>query len=111
MAFRRVLISSEDKMSEIKTALDDFMKTAKFKSESKGVKITFKPSVKKDTLVIDVNGDGGVAVAIKLKDVARKYKADVKIKNEIGLVKAESIIRKLIRKEINETIQRYRNNR
>ena len=84
------------------------MKTAKFKSESKGVKIIFKPSVKKDTIVIDVNGDGAVPVAIKLKDVARKYKADVKMKNEIGLVKAESIIRKLIRKEINETIQRYR---
>ncbi len=82
--FRRVVASIPD--LKYKKALEDDIKRLlslpNFKSDFKDVKIEIKPSVKDDVLVIDCIGDGADSVSRKLKDLATKHKAVVKIKNE-----------------------------
>jgi hypothetical protein len=74
MAFRRVVISGE-RVEDTKNDLDGFFSNKIFKTNYPGLKhkIIVSP-VKKDTLVVDVNGDGADTVAKKVKDIAIKYK-------------------------------------
>ena len=82
MAFRRVVISGE-KVQDTKTDLDGFFSNKVFKTNYPGLKtkIILSP-VKKDTIVVDINGDGADTVAKKVKDIAIKYKMKAVIKLE-----------------------------
>jgi len=81
MAFRRLLFTS-DKLEDIKKDIERLLSTDKFKSDFKDLKTTFKPSVKDNVLIIDVNGEGADSVSKKLKDIGIKYKAKVIVRNE-----------------------------
>ena len=82
MAFRRVVISGE-KVQDTKTDLDGFFSNKVFKTNYPGLKtkVILSP-VKKDTIVIDINGDGADTVAKKVKDIGIKYKMKAVIKME-----------------------------
>jgi hypothetical protein len=81
--FRRVVATTT---AQFKKALEDDVKRLlslpNFKADFKDVKIEIKPSVKDDVLIIDCTGEGADSVSRKLKDLATKHKATVKIKNE-----------------------------
>jgi hypothetical protein len=81
--FRRVVATTT---AQFKKALEEDIKRLlslpNFKADFKDVKIEIKPSVKDDVLVIDCTGEGADSVSRKLKDLATKHKATVKIKNE-----------------------------
>jgi hypothetical protein len=82
MAFRRVVISG-DKVSETKTDLEGFFSNKIFKTNYPGLKHKLIVSpIKKDTIVVDINGDGADTVAKKVKDIAIKYKMKAVIKLE-----------------------------
>ena len=82
MAFRRVVISGE-KVQDTKTDLDGFFSNKVFKTNYPGLKtkVILSP-VKKDTIVVDVNGEGADTVAKKVKDIGIKYKMKAVIKLE-----------------------------
>lgn len=82
MAFRRVVISGE-KVQDTKTDLDGFFSNKVFKTNYPGLKtkVILSP-VKKDTIVVDINGDGADTVAKKVKDIGIKYKMKAVIKME-----------------------------
>lgn len=82
MAFRRVIFTSP-KISDVKQDVERLFSLDKFKSDFPGLKTTIKPGAKPDVLVVDVNGDGADSVSRKLKDIGTKFKADIKIRNEI----------------------------
>ena len=103
MAFRRVVISGE-KVQDTKTDLDGFFSNKVFKTNYPGLKtkIILSP-VKKDTIVVDINGDGADTVAKKVKDIAIKYKMKTVIKLEkpmsaVNEAKIVNIIKDIIRK-------------
>jgi hypothetical protein len=82
MAFRRVVISGE-KTQDTKTDLDGFFSNKVFKTNYPDLKTKIIVSpVKKDTIVVDINGDGADTVAKKVKDIAIKYKMKAIIKLE-----------------------------
>lgn len=82
MAFRRVVISGE-KVQDTKTDLDGFFSNKVFKTNYPGLKtkVILSP-VKKDTIVVDINGEGADTVAKKVKDIGIKYKMKAVIKLE-----------------------------
>jgi len=82
MAFRRVVISGE-KVQDTKTDLDGFFSNKIFKTNYPGLKhkLILSP-IKKDTIVIDINGDGADTIAKKVKDISIKYKMKAVIKLE-----------------------------
>ena len=82
MAFRRVVISGE-KVQDTKTDLDGFFSNKVFKTNYPGLKTKMIMSpIKKDTIVVDINGDGADTVAKKVKDIGIKYKMKAVIKME-----------------------------
>ena len=109
MAFRRVIFTS-NKLEDVKKDVERLFSLDKFKSDFPDLKTTIKPGAKSDVLVVDVNGDGADSVSKKLKDIGNKFKADVKIRNEIKttpikeekLEKVKNLIKEEIRKVLNE---------
>jgi hypothetical protein len=103
MAFRRVVMSGE-KVQDTKTDLDGFFLNKVFKTNYPGLKTKMILSpVKKDTIVVDINGDGADTVAKKVKDIAIKYKMKAVIKLEkpmsaVNESKLVNIIKDIIRK-------------
>jgi hypothetical protein len=82
MAFRRVVISGE-RVEDTKNDLEGFFSNKIFKTNYSGLKYKLILSpIKKDTIVIDINGDGADTVAKKVKDIAIKYKMKAVIKLE-----------------------------
>ena len=69
MAFRRVVISGE-KVQDTKADLDGFFSNKVFKTNYPGLKIKSILSPKKDTIVVDINGDGADTVAKKVEDIS-----------------------------------------
>jgi len=104
MAFRRVVISGE-RVEDTKNDLEGFFSNKIFKTNYPGLKhkIIVSP-IKKDTLVVDVNGDGADTVAKKVKDIALKYKmkAITKLEKPMSAV-SEGKIKKSELKEIIKT--------
>jgi len=84
MAFRRVIVTvpEGDNKKFVEDDIKRLFSLANFKNDFKDVKTEIKPSVKDNVLVIDLNGDGADSVSRKVKDLATKHKADVKIRNE-----------------------------
>ena len=82
-AFRRIVITSH-KAKEITKELETFTKRPEMKRDYP-VKLTIKPGVKPDTVVIDIAGPGATVMGTKLSDVAKKLDktAVVKTKTEI----------------------------
>jgi len=82
MAFRRVVISGE-RVEDTKNDLEGFFSNKIFKTNYSGLKYKLILSpIKKDTIVVDINGDGADTVAKKIKDIAIKYKMKAVIKLE-----------------------------
>lgn len=109
MAFRRVIFTS-NKLEDIKKEVERFFTLDKFKTDFPGVKTTIKPSVKSDVFIVDVNGEGADSVSRKLKDIGAKFKATVKVRNEIKttpikeekIVKVKQLIKEEVRKILSE---------
>lgn len=82
-AFRRIVITSK-KAKEITKELETFTKRTEMKRDYP-VKLTIKPGVKPDTVVVDIAGPGATVMGTKLSDVAKKLDktAIVKTKTEI----------------------------
>jgi uncharacterized Rossmann fold enzyme len=85
-AFRRIVITSH-KAKEITKELEIFTKRPEMKRDYP-VKLTIKPGVKPDTVVVDISGPGATVMGTKLSDVAKKLDktAIVKTKMEIKRV-------------------------
>ena len=85
-AFRRIVITSQ-KAKEITKELELFTKRPEMKRDYP-VKLTIKPGVKPDTVVVDIAGPGATVMGTKLSDVAKKLDkaAIVKTKLEIKRV-------------------------
>ena len=85
-AFRRIVITSQ-KAKEITKELELFTKRPEMKRDYP-VKLTIKPGVKPDTVVVDIAGPGATVMGTKLSDVAKKLDktAIVKTKMEIKRV-------------------------
>lgn len=82
MAFRRVVISGE-RVEDTKNDLEGFFSNKIFKTNYSGLKYKLILSpIKKDTIVVDINGDGADTVAKKVKDISIKYKMKAVIKLE-----------------------------
>jgi len=103
MAFRRVVISGE-KVDDTKKNLDDFLSNKVFKTNYPDlqVKVVVSP-VKKDTIVVDVNGEGADTVAKKVKDIGQKYKMKAVIKLEkpmsaVNETKLTNILKDILKK-------------
>jgi hypothetical protein len=108
MAFRRVIFTSDSKLEK----LEKEIKSKNYQTQFPDCKLTIKPSVKPDTLIVDVNGDGADSVAKKLKDLGGKYGVAVKIKTDIKLTPAnesklmkKSEFRAMIKEEILKTLK------
>lgn len=82
-AFRRIVITSH-KAKEITKELETFTKRPEMKRDYP-VKLTIKPGVKPDTIVVDIAGPGATVMGTKLSDVAKKLDktAVIKTKTEI----------------------------
>jgi hypothetical protein len=65
------------------------MKAPDFKSKYPSLKITFKPAVKDNTLIVDLNGPSATGISKKVSDYAKKHdkSAAVKIRTEPKLSK------------------------
>jgi len=85
-AFRRIVITSQ-KAKEITKELEIFTKRPEMKRDYP-VKLTIKPGVKPDTVVVDIAGPGATVMGTKLSDVAKKLDktAIIKTKMEIKRV-------------------------
>ena len=85
-AFRRIVITSQ-KAKEITKELELFTKRPEMKRDYP-VKLTIKPGVKPDTVVVDIAGPGATVMGTKLSDVAKKLDktAIVRTKTEIKRV-------------------------
>jgi hypothetical protein len=104
MAFRRIVISGE-RVEDTKNDLEGFFSNKIFKTNYPGVKYKIIVSpIKKDTLVIDVNGEGADTVSKKVKDIALKYKmkAIIKLEKPMSAV-SENKIKKSELKEFIKT--------
>jgi len=75
-----------------------------FKTNYPGLKTKLILSpVKKDTIVVDINGDGADTVAKKVKDIAIKYKMKAVIKLEkpmsaVNETKLTNILKDILKK-------------
>ena len=81
-AYRRIVITS-DKIKQIESEIKKFMDRPETK-EKFPVKSSFKPGVKPEMLVIDVEGKGATVIAIKAADIIKRIDkaATVKVRNE-----------------------------
>ena len=111
MAFRRVIYTSDSKLDIIKQDINRLMDTKTFQIQFPNCKVTIKSSVKPNTLIVDVNGEGADSVAKKLKDLGGKNGVPAKIKTDIKLapVKESNIMKKselktMIKEEIFKTL-------
>lgn len=77
-AYRRIVITS-DKIKQIESEIKKFMDRPETK-EKFPVKSSFKPGVKPEMAVIDVEGKGASVIAIKAADIAKKLDKSVVIK-------------------------------
>jgi hypothetical protein len=112
MAFRRVIFTSDSKLDTVKQDINRLIDTKNFQIKFPDCKVVIKPSVKPDTLIVDVNGEGADSVAKKLKDLGGKYGVAVKIKTDIKLTPAnesklmkKSEFRAMIKEEILKTLK------
>jgi len=85
-AFRRIVITSK-KAKEITKEMQAFAKRPEMKRDYP-VKLTIKPGVKPDTVVVDIAGAGATVMGTKLGDLAKKLDktAEIKTKKEIKRV-------------------------
>jgi hypothetical protein len=85
-AFRRIVITSS-KTKEITKEIQAFVKRPEMKRDYP-VKLTVKPGVKPNTVVVDISGAGATVMGTKLGDLAKKLDktADIKTKKEIKRV-------------------------
>lgn len=81
-AYRRIVITS-DKIKQIESEIKKFMDRPETK-EKFPVKSSFKPGVKPEMLVIDVEGKGATVIAIKATDIIKRIDktATIKVRNE-----------------------------
>ena len=81
-AYRRIVITS-DKIKQIESEIKKFMDRPETK-EKFPVKSSFKPGVKPEMLVIDVEGKGATVIAIKATDIIKRIDkaAIIKVRNE-----------------------------
>ena len=107
MAFRRVVISGE-RVEDTKENIDSFFEHKNFKSNYKDLKYkVILPPIKKDTIVIDVNGDGADTVAKKIKDIGLKYKmrAIIKLEKPMSAVKENKLTKSNLKEFIKSEIK------
>lgn len=85
-AFRRLVVTS-GKMNTIKQEVEDFIKRPNIKSDFPDAKISVKPGVKPNVLVVDVEAISGTALANKISDVVKKFDkaANIKVRKELKL--------------------------
>lgn len=85
-AFRRLVITSS-KMDVVKKEIEDFIKRPNIKSDYADMKISIKPGMKPDVLVVDVEAISGTALANKISDVVKKFDkgANIKVRKELKL--------------------------
>ena len=85
-AFRRIVITSK-KAKEITKEMQAFIKRPEMKKDYP-VKLTIKPGVIPDTVVVDIAGEGATVMGTKLGDLAKKLDktATIKTKKEIKRV-------------------------
>ena len=106
MAYRRVIFTSNDP-DIIKSDLNRLIATDKFKSDFPDLKTSFKPSVKDDVTIIDINGDGADSVSKKFKDIGIKHQAKVIVRNEIRTNPInESKLKEMIKEELRKTLKK-----
>jgi len=81
-AYRRIVITS-DKVKQIESEIKKFMDRPETK-EKFPVKSSFKPGIKPEMAVIDVEGKGASVIAIKATDIAKKLDktAIIKVRSE-----------------------------
>jgi hypothetical protein len=111
MAFRRVIFTSDSKLDTVKQDINRLIDTKNFQIKFPDCKVVIKPSVKPDTLIVDVNGEGADSVAKKLKDLGGKHGVAVKIKTDVKLTPAnesklmkKSEFRAMIKEEIQKIL-------
>ena len=99
MAFRRVVINGE-KVQDTKIDLDGFFSNKIFKTNYPDLKhkLILSP-IKKDTIVVDINGDGADTIAKKVKDIAIKYKmrAIIKLEKPMSSVANETKLKNILK--------------
>jgi len=85
-AFRRLVITSS-KMDLVKKELEDFIKRPNIKADYSDMKVSMKPGIKPDMLVVDIEAISGTALANKLSDVVKKHDkgATIKVRKELKL--------------------------
>lgn len=85
-AFRRLVIDT-GKLDLVSKEISDFIKKPNIKSDYPDAKITVKPGVKPNVLVVDVEATSGTALANKISDVAKKFDkgAKIKVRKELKL--------------------------
>jgi len=85
-AFRRLVVTS-GKMNTVKQEVEDFIKRPNIKSDFPDAKISVKPGIKPNVLVVDVEAISGTALANKISDVVKKFDkaANIKVRKELKL--------------------------
>jgi hypothetical protein len=84
MAFRRVIFTSDSKLDTVKQDINRLVDTKNFQIKFPDCKVVIKPSVKPDTLIVDVNGEGADSVAKKLKDLGVNTVLLLKLKQTLS---------------------------
>ena len=85
-AFRRLVIDT-NKLDLVSKEIADFIKKPNIKSDYPDMKITVKPGVKPNVLVVDVEATSGTALSNKISDIAKKFdkSAKIKVRKELKL--------------------------
>ena len=82
-AFRRIVITSS-KNKEITKEIELFTKRPDLKKDYP-VKLTIKPGVKPNTIVVDISGPGATVMGTKLGDLAKKLDKTATIKTKLEI--------------------------
>jgi len=85
-AFRRLVITT-NKLDMIKSEIEDYIKRPNIKSDYADAKLSIKPGVKPNVLVVDIEAVSGTALANKISDVVKKFDktANIKVRKELKL--------------------------
>jgi hypothetical protein len=85
-AFRRLVITT-NKLDMIKSEIEDYIKRPNIKSDYADAKLSIKPGVKANVLVVDIEAVSGTALANKISDVVKKFDktANIKVRKELKL--------------------------
>ena len=85
-AFRRLVITTS-KLDTVKQEIEDFIKRPNIKADYPDMKVSVKPGIKPNTLVIDIEATSGTALANKVSDIAKKFDkaATIKVRKELKL--------------------------